>query len=270
VHLATAFNAAYAPFGAALLASIAASHETASAVAVSVLHPPDLDAGLRRRLDHVARHVTLHWHEVRPATSARHGVRMEGLLGAPAYYRCLLPDLLAGSPDRVLYLDADTLVLDHLGELWRIPMGGAPVAAVQDWLPTVAHAVAPWQSLGLDGTAPYFNSGVMLIDPRAWLREDAGGRVLRRCLSDQQHLVARGLWPQHDQYGLNVVFHGRWKALSSSYNAFTELPAQNPVILHFVGNGKPWSLKCRREHAARFHKFLARTPWPDWAGPAAG
>lgn len=267
VHVATAFDAGYAPFGAALLASMGASLNPRFSMVLHVLHPVTLDRGQRRAIEAVAQGVALHWHEVRPETSVRHGVRMEGVLSAPAYYRCLLPDLIQCGPERVLYLDADTLVLQDLVELYHMSLGGAPVAAVQDWLPTVADAIEPWRKLELDGSAPYFNSGVMLVDLAAWRQEDAGGRTLRRCLSDQEHLVVRGVWPQHDQYGLNVVFHRRWKAVRSDYNHFTELPGSDPTVLHFVGNGKPWSPRCRPEHAARFREFLALTPWPEWTGP---
>jgi lipopolysaccharide biosynthesis glycosyltransferase len=44
----------------------------------------------------------------------------------------LLPGLLPPGLDRVLFLDADLLVLDDLLELWQTPLAGHVVAAVPD------------------------------------------------------------------------------------------------------------------------------------------
>ena len=68
---------------------------------------------------------------------------------------------------RLLFLDADTLVVGSLEELWRWPIpNGISLSAVQDqqrgdkrlpfWHPTQTWASAPW-----------FNTGVMLARPNA-------------------------------------------------------------------------------------------------------
>jgi len=268
--LVTAFDAAYMPFGAALLASLAASRPEGAHVVVWVLHPGDLGEQDRTALERVARGLEVRWSPVDPALAARCGLTLTGTLGGAAYLRCLTPDLVDAPAGRAVYLDADTLVLDDLSPLFSVPLGGRPVGAVLDWLPSIGDAVAPWADLALDPAAPYFNSGVMVMDLEAWRAEDAGCAVLRRCLADTEHLLAQGRWPQNDQYGLNVVFHRRWAGLAPRWNHFSERAAdESPAVVHYVGNGKPWSPKCRPEFAARFRATLAGTPWAGWSGPRA-
>ena len=67
------------------------------------------------------------------------------------WYRIFLPDLLP-DVDRVLYLDADTLVVDDVTPLFDQPLGHAYVAAVANVLePEFANRV---QTLGLPRRRP--------------------------------------------------------------------------------------------------------------------
>src|SRR5436853_26353 len=52
--------------------------------------------------------------------------------GVATYARLLLPDLLPSGIERVLYLDADCIVVSNLTALWHIDMGQAAIAAVED------------------------------------------------------------------------------------------------------------------------------------------
>jgi len=76
----------------------------------------------------------------------RWGVTPDPLILTPHYFRCLLPRIYPGSVDRVVYLDADTLVLDDLVPLWRWPLGGRPVAAAGDLMSVIQDAIgdAEW------------------------------------------------------------------------------------------------------------------------------
>jgi lipopolysaccharide biosynthesis glycosyltransferase len=267
IRLATAINARYLPFAAALVSTLAESRAPTTRLELTVLHAGDVADADRARLADLAGGVALRWHVVTADDYARHGLRLAGLLAQPQYFRCVLPDILPPTARRAIYLDADTMVLSDLTELHELDLDGAPVAAVLDWLPTVREAVAPWQALGLDGDAPYFNSGVLLMDLGQWRSEDAGARALRRCLADERHLAAQGQWMQHDQYGLNVVFHRRWRPLAPVWNHFAERPADSPRIVHLVGNGKPWNSKCQERFADAFYAAVDRSPWAGWRGP---
>ena len=73
--------------------------------------------------------------------------------------RLLVDRLLPESVSRVLYLDADTLVIGSLRELWETDLEGCPLGMVAE--PTANHARK--KDLGLENMS-YFNSGVLLID----------------------------------------------------------------------------------------------------------
>jgi lipopolysaccharide biosynthesis glycosyltransferase len=56
--------------------------------------------------------------------------------------------------------------------LWETPLLDHPVAAVEE-----PHYIKQL-SLGMPANAPYFNSGVMLINLPAWRRENVSERAL--------------------------------------------------------------------------------------------
>jgi lipopolysaccharide biosynthesis glycosyltransferase len=266
VHVITAIDSRYLPFAAALVATLAEHREPSTSVELTILHAGDVATADRARIACAAPGVDVTWQVVSGDLYARYGLRLSGVIARPAYFRCLVPDLLS-SAEWAIYLDADTLVFADLRELHDVDLRGAPVGAVQDWLPTVRDAVGPWRHLGLDPDAPYFNSGVLVMDLVQWRRENAGAEALRRCLQDEQHLIVRGVWPQHDQYGLNIVFHRRWHQLPSMWNHFSELSPDSARIVHLVGNGKPWDRRCKPEFAHAFYSAVDRSPWAGWRKP---
>ena len=64
---------------------------------------------------------------------------------------------------KVLYLDADTLVLDDIVQLYDTPLVNQTIGAVID--PGQAYAL---KRLGIHSSDYYFNSGVMIIDIDRW------------------------------------------------------------------------------------------------------
>jgi lipopolysaccharide biosynthesis glycosyltransferase len=220
-----------------------------------------------------------------------------GHISVASYARILLPELLPDTLERAIYLDSDVLVLGDLGRLWDEPLGGALCLAVQDTsapfidlavaLPSrpvraiVDRPIENYAELGLDPRAAYFNSGVMLVDLRGWRAEDIPARLLR-CIEDNRRHVR--FW---DQYALNAVLAGRWRALDPRWNvspyledcgsfeaspfdrAGYENATREPWIVHFVGPDKPWQAGSRLRFAERFHEHRARTVWRGWLGARA-
>lgn len=101
-------------------------------------------------------------------------------------------DLISALPvERVLYLDADTLVRANLRELWDTDMDNRPIAAAPD----VGY---PRGKNGGD----YFNAGVILFD-LALVRRSLNG-LLAQCRAEIE-------LPFADQDVLNNHFSGSWK-----------------------------------------------------------
>jgi lipopolysaccharide biosynthesis glycosyltransferase len=201
-----------------------------------------------------ARGVELHWIEDPGNAAGGFDAASDyGVASTATYRRVFLPRQLPGL-ERVLYVDADTLIRRDLRPLWDTDLGGAALAAVPDpWMATVPamHAEFP------EG---YFNAGVMLLDCARWRRED----LTSRCVEEIQHQAAlaaqRGEDARHyrnEQTPLNTVVRGRWRAIAPEWNcaplltrdvaatiglddaAFARVIA-DPAIVHFLGAHKPW------------------------------
>ncbi|GAA5868169.1 hypothetical protein JCM8547_003367 [Rhodosporidiobolus lusitaniae] len=121
--------------------------------------------------------------------------------------------------DKVLFLDADTLVLRPLSHLFDLPY---PFAAAPD-----------------QGWPDAFNSGVMLCTPSQETFDALVGMMKQR-----------GTWDGGDQ-GLLNDFFPNWHRLSFTYNVtpsayYTYAPAykrhgQDASVIHFIGADKPWN-----------------------------
>ena len=175
------------------------------------------------------------------------------------FARFMIPRVFTGEVQRVLYLDADLLVLDDLGPVWKADLKGAVVGAVRDHiLDTQIKARAP----GLDKfplVQNYFNAGVLLIDLDRWRKE----RVSENALA---YLLANPDSPLADQDALNVACDGRWTELGLAWNFYDHFktsilqmpPEQRPRIVHFPGQ-KPWKASALSVNARLYDIFRRRT-----------
>lgn len=266
LSIACATDDAYAPHCATMLHSLLAQ-DIQPPPRIFVLHDAALSAESRSGIEQVARDggAALRWLEVTPE-------EVDGFPGTrfhiSCWYRVLLPRLL---PDlsRVLYIDADTLVLDRLEDLWETDLRGNTFGAVINplypFMPDRAH------ELGLAGPAEYLNSGVLLMDLE---RMRAIGLVERLRAYARQH--PRNPWPEQD--ALSVVCRGDWLALPPRWNVQSTLfdlhpsrlpfPAdevrrarQQPGIVHFIGPLKPWHYLCRHPWRKLYVEHRRQTAW---------
>jgi lipopolysaccharide biosynthesis glycosyltransferase len=212
-----------------------------------------------------------------------------------AYFRLLAAKLLPDTIDKVIYLDADVLVRDDVNELWETEIGGDYCLAVPDiacpfvdarmansnfrksspYLATLAP-IRNWRALNLDPREHYFNSGVMVLNLARWRAESIEQKLLA-CLRENRKYV--WCW---DQYALNVVFAGQWSPLPLRWNqgahAF-EFPShehspldevqfrqmrENPAIIHFTTEWKPWQYQPYHPLRQAFFDYLDNTAWRGW------
>ncbi|GIE30513.1 hypothetical protein Ait01nite_035580 [Actinoplanes italicus] len=119
--------------------------------------------------------------------------------------------------DRVLYLDADTLVVGDLRALLDMDLTDRPVAAVRDpQNPILRYGLGlpGWERLGVPGDREYFSSGVMLLDQEACARD----RVFERCAYFLTvHREHARFW---DQDALNWALDDNWLRLPRRWNTF--------------------------------------------------
>jgi lipopolysaccharide biosynthesis glycosyltransferase len=211
------------------------------------------------------------------------------------YYRILMPRLLPKYITRTIYLVADMIVCTDLGRLWDQGFDGYKCLAVQDLaspfldaqiaLPNYdrcgRHLGSPrpvpnFQELGLNPRAPYFNSGLLVADVSAWRAADMPNQLLT-CLRENRPYVR---WV--DQYAFNVVLSGRWGQLDLRWNQAArifsfpswslspfdrktfEQVRDEPYIIHFTTDNKPWLVTCIHPLQKRFFEYVDRTAWAGW------
>lgn len=160
-----------------------------------------------------------------------------------ATFARLLMDQIPSISGRVLYLDADTIVLQNLDELWKHDLGANTLAAVDDpVITTIGHELGVQRPRVLKARrrASYFNAGILLLDIEAmraqrtleaarWYLHEAGDRAL-----------------MYDQEALNAAVNGQYTSLSPLWNVMSSDPRllslqPDARIRHFSARYKPWT-----------------------------
>ena len=94
----------------------------------------------------------------------------------PLYHKLILPLLLPSYVNKFVYLDCDIIVKDSLFELWDTNLDHFPLAAVLDHHIKIFNnswgGIVNYKELGCEGNSPYFNSGVMLINRKTWIKNN--------------------------------------------------------------------------------------------------
>ncbi|HUR41101.1 MAG TPA: glycosyltransferase family 8 protein [Verrucomicrobiae bacterium] len=268
MHVAFIAEGAYLTHAAAMLDSLAA-HHTASALQFHLLYGAELHLPDSDRLER--------WLERRSLRLLRHRVPDALMQGFPGthfhrsiWFRTLLPELLPHL-DRVLYLDADTLVLAPLAPLYGTDLSRHLFAAVTNPLyPFMENW--PVTRLGLPDGSRYINSGVLLLNLDAMRRAGTTEQLRRYAVAHPENR-----YPEQD--ALSSLFHEqclflhpRWNVQTTLYDlAPGELPfpepvvretRSNPAIAHFIGPFKPDHYLSRHPAGGAYLRHRANTPWP--------
>jgi lipopolysaccharide biosynthesis glycosyltransferase len=175
------------------------------------------------------------------------------------YTRLIIPELLADVDDRLLYMDCDMLVVDSMRPLIDLDLGDCALAAVPDV--ERAHPAHDWREgrVAFPADAPYFNSGLILMDLAKWRERHLTQAVLDVFEREGERLY----WA--DQDALNVALIGQWKPLDRIWNVHHIIAERlggydTAHIVHFTG-GKPWSRECDHPLQSTYLEYRKLTPW---------
>jgi lipopolysaccharide biosynthesis glycosyltransferase len=175
-------------------------------------------------------------------------------LSVATYARLLIPDLFPGSIERVLYLDADCIVVSDLTALWCFDMGNAAIAAVHDAIG--AHLE---REIGIEvDDQGYINSGVMLMNLAVWRRDKLAATAIAFVTRTNPRML--------DQPGINAACAGKIAFLTEEWNFQLHKPRRpkqwlEPNIIHYSSEKKPW-LHSDVLLAAIYLHHRNRTPFP--------
>ena len=196
---------------------------------------------------------------------------------AKAFLDKILPEYV----ERVLFLDADTLVMGSIEGLQHLDMRGAALAAVPQI--RVSARVRSGEIRLYSGSSFYFNSGVLLIDLAVWRREDCHSMVIdilhkkKQLYTPDQTLLNNAI-PARLQYQLPLKYnhlthhiHPRQERsyLSEDYIHTAEEieeAIQHPVIMHCTSGdhqARPWHKGCWSYRKEEYLRYKALSPWKD-------
>jgi len=181
------------------------------------------------------------------------------------FTRLIIPEVLQGKTERVLYLDADILCVGSIDELMRMDIADAIAVVVPD-----AEATTARRTTALRLKHPrYFNSGVMYMNVDLWMKNGITESTIDAILKDGKNFR----FP--DQDALNVVLDGRARFIDKKWNylygLIGELDADkralniagDAVFIHFAGAVKPWNDWSLHESRDLFVKYHMISPWSD-------
>lgn len=187
----------------------------------------------------------------------------KGTLHESAWYRVLFPEYLPAEVSKILYLDADTIVLASLKELFETDMSGHSVAGCLD---PANFKAETFERLEYSPELKYICSGVLLINLDYWRQHNLVKRILDFAREHADRL--RYL----DQCAINFVCKDTKRILPLRYGIMgcffsREMCGQIgsreelrecltcPRIVHFAGNA-PWKKE--------FSHFLFHEDWQHY------
>lgn len=179
-----------------------------------------------------------------------------------AWYRIFLDKLLPEEVDKVLYLDADTLIASPIDELFKIPLENVAIGAAKDQQNFIT---ATKQRLGLPQQHTYICSGVLLMNLSYWREHHIAQQILDWAIANTHRLGCP------DQDAINVVLRekmvvltAKWGIIAKNfmYDAFYQTEEayeayHHPRIIHYAGCA-PWYHELSNI-APRFQKLWYET-----------
>ena len=184
------------------------------------------------------------------------------------YARFLLPSMLPNL-DKVIYLDCDLVVCNDLKYLWETDVNDMAVAMAPDlWY----QDKATLSRLDIN-KGKYLNAGVIVMNLDYWRDNDIRNKLFNFIAEKGSKLTYL------DQDALNVILQNERRQLSVKYNVTPCYFSRNlvyypkemheeirearidPVIFHYLGSVKPWSLGCYLPGKELFIKYQKASGW---------
>ncbi|KQS26962.1 glycosyltransferase family 8 protein [Dyadobacter sp. Leaf189] len=260
----------YAILLGALIKSIEMNHKTHEKIDLYIIDDGISESSKKKILASSNPAVTtMYWHKTASVIPPNVKIPVDkSAFPITTYLRLFAPYIIPKETERFLYLDVDMILKEDISKLWHTDLQDKMFAAVPDLAKVVSSewgGVPNYKELGFDPQTPYFNAGMLLVDPIQWRAQDISNKVIQ-CIYDN---IASASFP--DQYGLNVVLVNKWVVLDQRWNTFAVLEIKDPWLIHYL-DIKPifQSYNCNPAYKDEFYKYLRMTPWkdhkpvPDW------
>jgi lipopolysaccharide biosynthesis glycosyltransferase len=256
IHIGTGFDKNYLRPFHALMASLIENHphDRLALHAITEGISAAEKEGIKDVIENAGHRIT--FYEVAPSLMQR--FVLSGQWTSAVYYRLFFSSLLPDNIGRLLYLDCDTVVVKSLRRFYDIDLETHPVGAVYDnFVKTQPH-------IGIVEEGEYFNSGVLLIDTKAWKSQGVSEKALQYLVKNPEKILFV------DQCALNAVLRNNWKKLEPCFNLmYSVLPEgiskkqidkllEEAVVIHFTLQ-RPWHMLCRNRLRSLYFYYLNRS-----------
>ncbi|MEM0982296.1 MAG: glycosyltransferase [Cyanobacteria bacterium P01_H01_bin.58] len=173
------------------------------------------------------------------------------------WLKLFIADFAPKGVERLIYLDTDTICLSSVEPLGDLDLDEKAFAAASEIPLSLEPRIVQL------GIPKYFNTGVMVIDPREWAKADIKSRAMAYAA---EHANDRDKLAFVDQCAINAVAWDKARTLTPDWNVpinFLELSEASVLasarIVHFSGP-KPWDNPAIPGAGLYWH-FRRMTPW---------
>jgi len=282
INLVSASNHAFAPYLGVMLQSVIEHADYEKKYDIIIMHT-DISQEYQKILEKIVEgklYIQLRFCNVSDAFAGI-DLPVHHHLSVETYFRYFILDFMP-EYEKVLWLDADLVVLQDIGELYSTQLYEYSVAAVRDLDVIGTYKTNPHvkkymdQKLGIRHPYQYFQAGVMLLNLKK----------IRKCYSakDFVQMTMGYPWRMMDQDILNKALQGSCLELHQKWNVVMDwqycgkrrtdllrnapydlwsryLSAREaPAIIHYAGGWKPWTLPdC--DFARFFWDYARRSPF---------
>jgi lipopolysaccharide biosynthesis glycosyltransferase len=165
--------------------------------------------------------------------------------------------------EKVLYLDADTVVAGNLTPVFELPSGKVGAVREKNTVRNMfrrQHRDMLQGAINIDWEEKGFNAGVFVLRPREW--RDLKYRAAALIDGFGEDVFSKS----KDQQLLNIIFSGRLHDLPREYNVSPvyDRDIRSPLIIHYLERTKPWHKGYPRDLS--FQRFMDNITFFDAPG----
>lgn len=211
-------------------------------------------------------------------TVSKNGVEYAKKMGAAAYSRLFITELIPRGVNKVLYVDSDIIFHGSALHLFEVELKGGIGAVVDVW-PSSYN-----KQIGLDESIIYYSAGVQIIDLQ-YMRKNHCQELIWEFMNNMEYQ-----YRLFDQDIMNILFSKEITRLPLEYNMMAvsrlyspdliskmtqkdditfytkdeqEYAKKNAKIYHFAGDlfGKPWNFPYANRFSREWYYYFKKSPW---------
>lgn len=274
IYIYTAADSNYFTQVATLLESL--NRSQTEAVSLTVVGTGWNDSQKKKLSDIAKNYITIDFKKVNAEEFS--DIKLSHGFPLATVYNLIGPKFFFSELSKIIYLDADMLIVDSLSEIWKKDFAQSVAAVNDSHIGVIGNPSMwrPWREVEVNPLAKYLNTGFMVINVKKW----NNNKITEKCFD----LLYEYEMPCIDQDALSLVLNGDYEALHPRFNLmpyhmmpklrYSDLVDESedvvsaikmPAVIHFHRSffGKPWNFGCSHP-AVKLWRELASKSDPGW------